>query len=60
MKITNKIPRYDLFLICIGITLILGVCGYLLNWNLSSILAPFNTVLLLLLCKPALQELNKK
>jgi hypothetical protein len=50
-------PKYDLFLICVGITLLLGLTGFLLNWNLSSILAPFNTILLLILCKPALQEL---
>lgn len=55
----QKLPKYDLFLICVGITLLISITGYYLNWNLSSILAPFNTILLLILCKPALQEITR-
>jgi uncharacterized membrane protein len=51
--------KYDLFLICIGIVFLIGILSAVLNWNISVILAPFNTLLLLILSRKELMEISK-
>lgn len=53
------IQKDGLFLICIVIVFLIGIFCAIFNWNISLILAPFNTLLLLILSRKELMEITK-